>query len=79
MVGPARGVRLAEPVHDVGPVGRVVVLQRSEQADARPGTVEVSNPDQDVDDGLGCEVGHRSATHVVNAAGDPCSDGRVEQ
>ena len=72
-------IRLAEPVHLLGEVGRVDVFQAGEGLEARPRALQVLDSDQDVDDRLRRESRHGGAADVVDAADGPAADRGVER
>ena len=52
-------------------IGRVEVVEPRQRLEAGPRRLEVVDADEDVDDRLGVEAGHRGAADVVDAARRP--------
>jgi antitoxin YefM len=74
VMGSPAGVRLAEPVHLVGEVRGVQIVELCDRLKALPRFLEVADAYEDVDDRLGVEPGNRSAADMVNPARDPAAD-----
>src|SRR5262245_11486547 len=67
-------IRLAEPVHRQGPIGRVEVAESSKPIEALTRVLKASHANENVDDGLCVQARNRSAAHVVDSADDPLAD-----
>ncbi len=78
MMGPVGGRRLAEPVHDVGFVGRVAVVERREQGDSWSRRFEALDACHDVDYRLRLEAGYGGAADMLDRSGKPFAD-RLKQ
>jgi hypothetical protein len=73
------GVGLAEPVHLVGKVRRVEVVELGQGLEARARGLEIGDADEDVDDRLRFEARDRGAADVVDTADRPVADRRLEE
>lgn len=78
MGAPSR-MRLAEPVHLFGQVGRVEIVEVGKGFEASPGRLKVRNAGEDVDDRLSFETRNRRAADVVDAAADPLTDDLLQR
>jgi hypothetical protein len=78
-MGSVAWVRLAEPVHLIGPIWRVAVPTSGHRPKARARGFKITDPGKDVDDRLGRKTGHGGAADVMDAACGPVPDRRFEQ
>jgi hypothetical protein len=79
VMGASSRIWLAEPVHLVGQVWRMEIIEVGQRPKASTGGREVADADEDVDDWLCFEVGDRGAADVVNAAAGPLADCLLER
>ncbi len=74
MVGAPTRVWLAEPVHFRSAIRGIQVPERGESTKARARPLQILDTDEDVDDRLRREAGHRCAAYMVDTAHDPIAD-----
>lgn len=79
MMGAPRPVRLAEPVHLLGQVGRVEIAEIGKGPETSPSRLQVGYAGEEVDDRLCLEAGDRCAADVVDAAGGPLADDLLQR
>jgi len=79
VMGALSRMRLAEPVHLLGQVGRVEIAEIGKGLEASSGCLKVGYASEDVDDRLCFETGDRRAADVVDAATDPLTDDPLQR